>query len=152
MKKRTRTLLCLVLVVMLTVSMVIPAMAEQPKNTRGTGSDTSPNGFDYAWELTHTAIDSTASMRTTKIDTTVKVVVSSYVYDDLNGEYGYSETAEDINYRSATASAGRIFEINGVLVDGEVQGAVAQFWVAGILSQTIYEGYRDLYLGGEVFD
>lgn len=153
MKKRTRTLLCLVLVVMLTASMVIPVMAEQPKNTRGSGSNTSAGGFEYAWELTYTASNSTASARTTKVDNTVKVVVSSYVYDDLNGEYGYSETADNINYRSATASAGNIFTLKtGSRVRGEVRGAVTQVWIGGSLAQTIYEGGRDDTLADDVFE
>lgn len=137
---------------MLTASMVIPAMAEQPKNTRGSGINTSAGGFAYAWELTYTASNSTASARTTKVDNTVKVVVSSYVYDDLNGEYGYSETADNINYRSATASAGNIFTLKtGSRVRGEVQGAVAQVWIGGSLAQTIYEGGSDHTLGDDVF-
>lgn len=152
MKKYAKKVLCLVLAVLLVSSMAIPAMAEQPKNTRGSGSNTSAGGFEYAWELTYTATSSTGSVRTTRIDNTVKVVVSSYVYDDLNGEYGYSETAENINYRSATASAGNIFTLKtGSRVRGEVRGAVAQFWVAGILAQTIYEGGKDDTLADDVF-
>ena len=152
MKKAMRKMICMVLVGLLTVSTVVPAMAGQEDNSRASGTGTAGTSYDYAWELTHTATNSTGSVRTTRIDNTVKVVVSSYVYDELNGAYGYSETAEDINFRSATASAGRIFEIDGVFVDGEVQGAVAQFWVAGSLEQTIYEGGRNYDLDDKVFE
>ena len=144
MKKRTHTLLYLVLVVVLTASMVVPAMAEQPKNTRESGTGTAGSSYDYAWELTYTTTDSTASIRTTRIDTTVQASVSSYVFYDLTGDYGYTDEVKLTNYRNVTVSAGYIFDLpNGTPVRGEVKGAVAQFWVGGSLEQTIFAGARD---------
>ena len=151
MKKAMRKMICMVLVGLLTVSTVVPAMAGQEDNSRASGTGTVGTSYDYAWDLTYTATNSTGSVRTTRIDHTVKVVISSYVYDEINGVCGYSEPVESVGYRSTTASAGRIFEINDVLVDGEVWGTVAQFWVAGNLALTIYEGDRNYAIVPDVY-
>lgn len=145
-------MICMVLVGVLAAGTVVPAMAGQEDNSRAAGTGTVGTSYDYAWELTYTATDSTGSARTTRIDHTVKVVVSSYAYDELNGEGGYSKPVESVGYRSTTASAGNIFTLKtGSLARGEVQGAVAQFWVAGNLALTIYEGGRDYDLVPEIY-
>lgn len=121
MKKKMRTMTCLVLVVLLATSMVVPAMASSGTGTAGS--------FDYIWQLSYTTSATTGTIRTPNIAATVTAEVKSYVYYDLTGDYGYSDAVKLANYRSVTVSSGAIITINGVPVRGEVQGGYGSFWV-----------------------
>lgn len=121
MKKKMRIMTCLVLVVLLATSMVIPAMASSGQGTAG--------AIDYTWELSYTASATTGTIRTPDVAATVTAEVKSYVYYDLTGDYGYSDAVKMVNYRSVTASSGNIMTINGVPVRGEVRGGYGTFWV-----------------------
>lgn len=133
MKKRIRTLICLVLVVLLVTSMAVPAMADSASGQGTVGS------IDYRWELSYTAAAANASISNPNIATTVTAEAESYVYYDLTGDYGYSDAVKLVNYRSVTVSSDNIIAINGVPVRGEVRGAVGSFWVGG--TQVINEAY-----------
>ena len=132
-EKRMRTLICLVLVVLLTASMAVPAMAD---NASGQGTAVS---IDYKWELSYTTAAANASITTPNVPSPVTATVEGYVYYDLTGDYGYTDEVTLCNYRSVTVSSGNIITINDVPVRGEVRGAVGSFWVGG--TQVINEAH-----------
>lgn len=133
MKKRIRTLICLVLVVLLVTSMAVPAMADNASGQGTVGS------FDYEWELSYATESANASIETPNIATTVTAAVKSYVYYDLTGDYGYTDEEKLTSYRNVTVSSDNIITINDVPVRGEVRGAAGSFWVGA--TRVIKEAY-----------
>ena len=128
MKKITRRLICLTLVVLLVVACAITAMASSGRGT------VISNGtkFPYTWSVYCTYSYGTASISTTDSPATVAVQAWNYLYNDLNKAYGNGDKADATGYGTASVTPGKIFSINGVLVSGcTVVKTTGIFYVAG---------------------
>lgn len=127
MKKAMRKMICMVLVGLLTVSTVVPAMAEQ------SGSGTDRNGYVFSWRIFHDANYGYATISTNVRPTNVTAEAYNLVYDDLNKIYGMSKTSTVTGYVSATAMPNNEFN-NGTKEDpdyhrGIVEITYGTFWV-----------------------
>jgi len=83
MKKRMRKLMCLALVCLMTVFMVVPAMAESRNGTGVYGQ------YNYSWSLTRASTSGTANMVATTVPVTVGAAVQNYIVDEI-GQSGYA--------------------------------------------------------------
>lgn len=128
MKKITRRLICLTLVVLLVVACAITAMASSGRGT------VISNGtkFPYTWSVYCTYSYGTASISTTDSPATVSVQAQNHLYNALNKAYGDGYVTYATGYGTATAKPGKIFSINGVLVsECSVVKTTGTFYVAG---------------------
>ena len=123
-EKRMRTLICLVLVVLLTASMAVPAMAETASGSNLTCS------YPYAWTVEQTDVRGRAYIYTTAAPTHLTAQVQIETYYDLTGTRFGHEPISVTGYSAAIAIDDNIIEkINDVPVRAIVTGAKASFKV-----------------------
>lgn len=136
MKKRMRTLMCLALVILLVVSITVPAMAVSESHSGVAG------GYNYQWTATLETTYGTAQISTPTVPTSVTAQVQIETYYDLTGDRFGHDPHITTGYAGATAmDIDTLEEINGVPVRATVTGLKAAFKVG---SHPVEDGH---YMG-----
>ena len=137
MKKRTRKLMCLALVCLLTACMVVPAAAE----TVSDSGNSSSGQYTYSWSISRTNTNSRVTFTTTTVPATVGVVVQNVVYcveHRIDGDAWSTGSTSllDMNpitgYASISATAANVFEgSDDVIHSGNIQRTYGYFYING---------------------
>lgn len=127
MKKTKRTLLCLMLVIIMITTVAVPAMAVSGGNNKWRDDDGTM--YAYTYSVTRKTASGVAYIYSTPA-TTVKAKAENTLCYELMGRIGTSSETLS-GYSSVTATAGNIFIINGVSVEGTVTNTEGTFWING---------------------
>lgn len=130
--KKTRMLMCLLLVAVLVTSMASPAMAE---SANGSGVQ---NGCSYTWTITRGESTGVAAIKTPGAPGSLTAQVCNQLYYDLTGNRIETKEVVSTGYASASASDDNIMTINGVRVRAEITCTIGGFSLNGYIITSAY--------------